>query len=396
MARGIARNGIDATQVTELLLKMLRIPGVSTREGKIIDFIRGQLRRAGAPAAALCTDTAHKLSPLGGESGNLIMKLPGTVPGPRRMLMAHTDTVPLCEGSRPVQRNGFLRSADPERGIGADNRSGCAAILVAALEILRRRLPHPPLTFVWTIQEEVGLYGARYLDKALLGNPKLCFNWDGGPPALMRMGATGAYRLHIDVTGLASHAGSAPEAGISATAIAGLAIASLQKDGWHGLVLKNGKRGTSNIGVLRGGSATNVVTASLHMDAEVRSHERQFRDRIVAAFRQAFERAARQVRNAAGKRGRVRIRCEPKYEAFRLRESEPAAVEARRCIAALGLTPTQHISNGGLDANWLYARGLPTVTLGAGQRNPHTVKECLHLQSFVEGCAVALALACGK
>ena len=51
---------------------------------------------------------------------------------------------------------------------------------------------------------------------------------------------------------------------------------------------------------------------------------------------------------------------------------------------------------GGLDANWLYARGLPTVTLGAGQRNAHTVKERLHIQSFVEGCAVALALACGK
>ena len=41
--------------------------------------------------------------------------------------------------------------------------------------ILAQGLPHPPLTFLWTVQEEVGLHGARYLRAGLLGKPRLAF-----------------------------------------------------------------------------------------------------------------------------------------------------------------------------------------------------------------------------
>ena len=51
----------------------------------------------------------------------------------------------------------------------------------------------------------------------------------------------------IHVTGVASHAGSAPEDGASAIAIASLAIAQLHRDGWHGRIEKNGRCGTSNV-----------------------------------------------------------------------------------------------------------------------------------------------------
>jgi tripeptide aminopeptidase len=51
------------------------------------------------------------------------------------------------------------------------------------------------------------------------------------------------------------------------------------------------------------------------------------------------------------------------------------------------------ISNGGLDANWLTARGLPTVTLGCGQRNIHMLTEQLDLNDFEDACRMALRLA---
>ena len=66
--------------------------------------------------------------------------------------------------------------------------------------------------------------------------------------------------MTIVVEGLASHAGVHPEQGVSAIAIASLAIADLVNNGWHGLVQKNGKQGASNVGVIHGGQATNVVT----------------------------------------------------------------------------------------------------------------------------------------
>ena len=123
------------------------------------------------------------------------------------MLLAHMDTVPLCLGSKPVVKGQFVHSVARGSGLGADDRAGCAVVLTAALEILRQRLPHPPLVFFWPVQEEVGLYGARHANLALMARPKLAFNWDGGPAEKLTIGATGAYRMQITIRGLASHAG---------------------------------------------------------------------------------------------------------------------------------------------------------------------------------------------
>ena len=53
------------------------------------------------------------------------------------------------------------------------------------------------------------------------------------------------------------------------------------------------------------------------------------------------------------------------------------------------------IANGGLDANWLSARGIPTVSLGCGQKNQHTVAEWLDVSEFRIACDIALRLARG-
>jgi len=384
---------IDERRALKLILELLQFPGLPGHETKILKHIEKRLRAAGAPAGSIAYDNANKKSPAGGEIGNLIFKLPGTIDAPRRLFMGHVDTVPLCFGAKPVKRGEYIVSADPKTGLGGDNRSGAGAILYTALEILEKKLPHPPLTFLWPIEEEIGLYGARFVDVKKLGNPKLCFNWDGGAPNKVIIGATGAYRMQIEVKGLASHAGVAPEKGVSAIAIAGLAIADLAKNGWHGLVQRNGTRGTSNIGVLKGGDATNVVTDRVTLRAEARSHDSKFRKTLMEQFRKSFLNAAQAIKNAEGKRGSVDFHAELHYESFKLPENSPPVVEARRVVSKLGMTPEISIANGGLDANWMSAHGLPTVTLGAGQQEVHTVKERLHLDSFYKGCAVALSLA---
>ncbi len=76
--------------------------------------------------------------------------------------MAHVDTVPICRGARPVKKGKYIVPADKHTALGADDRTGTAAILAAALYVLAEKPEHGPLTFLWTVQEEVGLYGARY------------------------------------------------------------------------------------------------------------------------------------------------------------------------------------------------------------------------------------------
>jgi tripeptide aminopeptidase len=144
------------------------------------DYIRRKLIESGIPQSALSFDDANRRTPLGGQIGNMVLKLPGTIRGPRRMLSAHVDTVPICIGSRPVRKGKYVVSANKETGLGADDRSGAAILLTTVLAINKSKLPHPPLTFLWAVQEEVGLFGARYVRLSKLGKPGLAFNFDGG------------------------------------------------------------------------------------------------------------------------------------------------------------------------------------------------------------------------
>lgn len=384
---------IDSAAAICTVIEMMAIPGKSGHEGAVARYIIERLHQAGVPESAIRTDTAHKLSPHGGEQGNLIVKLPGTVKGPRRLLMGHIDTVPLCVGCDPARKGEFIVSKNKATALGGDNRAGAAVVLITGLTILEHDLPHPPLTLFWPVQEEVGLVGARHVAITKLGKPALCFNWDGGAPNVAVIGATGAEHLDIEIEGLASHAGAYPELGISAAVIAAKAIASLHADGWHGLVQKGKHAGTSNIGAVQGGEATNVVLDRLSLKAECRSHDPKFRAKIVTAFVKAFETAARDTQNDAGRRGQATIRVHHKYESFRLNEREPVVQAAMRAVEDSGMTPETRIVNGGLDANWMTRHGLPTVTLGCGQAGIHTVEETLHIDSFLAACRVGLQLA---
>jgi tripeptide aminopeptidase len=307
--------------------------------------------------------------------------------------MAHMDTVPVCEGTRPVVKGNIVKSGNPVTGLGADDRSGCGVVLTTALEILRQKIDYPPITFFFAIQEEVGLWGARTVKAADLGKPKLAFNFDGGDVDKLTIGATCGERLDIKIDGIPSHAGVAPEQGVSAIAIASLAIASLHQDGWHGLVKKGSKRGTSNIGVINSGAATNVVAERATIRAEARGHDPAFRNKIVRAIEKAFAKAAQSVRSSSGRKGTVSITKQLDYEAFRIPQSDLSVVTAHKALESIGYEPYYDVSNGGLDANWMAANGIPTVTLGCGQHDIHTTNEWLDLTAYKAACRVALMLA---
>ena len=50
-------------------------------------------------------------------------------------------------------------------------------------------------------------------------------------------------------------------------------------------------------------------------------------------------------------------------------------------------------AEGGLDANHLNQKGIPTVTMGAGQHGPHTVDEYVDVREYLNGCRLALCVA---
>jgi tripeptide aminopeptidase len=215
----------------------------------------------------------------------------------------------------------------------------------------------------------------------------------------MTVGAVGAERWVVEITGKAAHAGVHPEKGISAAMVASLALTDVFKGGWFGKVRKGSKEGTSNIGPIAGrdggaaGTATNVVTDYVHVDGESRSHNVRFGKTITAAYRDAFRAAACQLLDDRGKKASVRFQARRDYYPFRLSETAPVVRHAVAGAERAGLRPTLRVSNGGLDANWMVRHGIPTVSFGAGQNNIHTKEEYVNLPDFLDACRLALALA---
>src|SRR5262249_4950323 len=141
------------------------------------------------------------------------------------------------------------------------------------------------------------------------------------------------------------------------------------------------------------GDATNVVTDYVLAQGESRSHDAKFVREITAAYKAAFTQAAADVKNSAGKAGRVKFKSRTDYYPFRMKETELVVRRAAAAVAAQGRAPNVRVANGGLDANWLVRHGIPTVTFGAGQNEVHTVDEWIDLAEFEAGCRLAYELA---
>ncbi|CAN5356838.1 M20/M25/M40 family metallo-hydrolase [soil metagenome] len=388
----------SAEKAIARLLAFLAVPGITGEEALIAGAVRSALIDAGVPPKAIRHDQANILIPLPTQTGNLIVTLPGTVPGPRLLFMTHLDTVPLCAGAKPVRKGERIVPAGAT-ALGGDNRTGVAALVTMVATLLTKKLPHPPLTILFTVREESGLWGARFLKLEDLGKPSMGFNIDGGKPAEITIGAVGAERWEVAVTGKASHAGAHPERGISATMAMSLALADIYENGWFGKIKKKAGEGTSNIGSVgdahngSAGQATNVVTDFVLVRGEARSHDPRFVRAITKAYKDAFKRAAGKVSNEKGKVAKVKFQSRLDYHPFRLKPDVPVVKLAALATETAGLTPTLRITNGGLDANWMVRHGVPTITFGAGQRNVHTIEEYVDIPDYIDGCRLALALA---
>jgi tripeptide aminopeptidase len=388
----------DEHAAIERLLRFLAVEGVTGQEQAIAHNVTEELESVGVPDCAIRHDNANELIPLPTQTGNLLVDLPGTQPGPRLLFAAHLDTVPLCAGVVPERVRDRILSCG-NTALGGDNRTGVACLVTMAATLLQKRLPHPPLTLLFTVREESGLFGARHVDPSDLGGPVMGFNVDGRSPAELTVGAVGAERWEVEILGCAAHAGVHPEQGISATMVAALALAETHQGGWFGKVYQKDGDGTSNVGRFAGrdgksaGDATNVVTDYVHIHGESRSHNARFAKAITRAYRSAFANAANQVQNDKGKKAKVKFRARLDYHPFRLKEDAAVVRHAQAASVRAGLQPTLRVSNGGLDANWLVRHGIPTVTFGAGQSNIHTIEEYVDLPTFLTGCRMALALA---
>src|SRR5262249_42923573 len=193
-----------------------------------------------------------------------------------------------------------------------------------------------PVALLFAVREESGIQGCRYLDPADLNGAVMGFNVDSKLASELITGAVGQEYWDVDIKGKAAHAGLAPEKGISSILVAAVALTEARRAGWFGKVARPEGKGTSNAGIFGGkngkaaGDATNVVTDYVHIKGEARSPDLAFAHAIAEGFREAFEKARAEIKDADGVAAEVTFEASHAYPPFKLADDAPVVRHAIR------------------------------------------------------------------
>ncbi len=331
---------------------LCRIPSPTGEERGVADWVTREL-----VALGIAVDEDDAGAAVGSNAGNLLARIDGRS-GPVLMFCAHMDTVPLTAAVEPVRRDGGWENANA--GIlGADNKAAVAAMLeLARLLVQQETPPQTGVELLFTVAEETGLNGARNFDVRRLGS-RFGYVFDHASPVGEIITASPTQmRIDAEIRGRAAHAGLQPERGVNAIVAAARAIANMPQG-------RLDAETTANIGIVAGGTATNVVPDRCTVSAEVRAVEQDQVDRYVTQAIDALQDAA----DTAGCDLDVNLRQQ--FSGYRLSPREASVALAARALRGLGYEPSYRSSGGGSDANALRVNGFVCTNIANGTERAH-------------------------
>jgi tripeptide aminopeptidase len=358
----------------ETFTRLCEIPSETGDEREVADWIAARLRDLGLEIEE--DDSADRAD---AGSGNLICRIPGRSDA-WVSFFAHMDTVPHSEPIEVVLSDGVFRSAG-ETILGADNKAAVAVLMELAARGASQS-PAAGLELVFTVAEEEGLRGAREIDVSQLRAP-FGYVFDHATPIGEIITAAPTYnRVIADFEGMEAHSGIRPEDGRSAIEAAAAAVGRMDLG-------RLDQETTSNVGVIQGGTASNVVAGHCRLVCEARSLDEDKVARTTSAIVDACTWAATE--------GECDVDIDI-VELFRRYRIEPAAQSlkiAREALEACGHEPRELATGGGSDANALLLQGYEALLLANGTEANHTHSESVAAARLVENVALCDALAAG-
>jgi tripeptide aminopeptidase len=351
--------------VVEEFMVLASLNSPSRREAPVATYLVGRLRELGIEPVV---DDSAPLT--GSDTGNIVVRVPGNTAGPAILLGAHMDTVGPTEGMTPVLRDGVIYS-NGETVLGADDKAGIAIILAVLAELQTGNVPHSDIEIVFSVQEEVGLFGVKHLIADLHAAYGYILDSSEDVGSIINQ-APSKVDLDFVLGGKAAHAGVCPEKGINAIVAAASAVARLRSG-------RIDSQTTLNVGVISGGKARNIVPDRAEVAIEVRSTDKEKLEREVQAVLTAFDEAA------AASGARLTVLRNAPFETFIIPETHPAIANAFRAARSIGIEPHLKTSGGGMDANIFNSRGLPCVGLGLGVADPHSPHEHIPVDQLEAG-----------
>lgn len=285
------------------------------------------------------------------------------------LLLCHMDTVfPLGT----IQKIPYREEGDRIFGPGALDMKAGIVITLAAIESARRSGSNRPVALLCTSDEEIGSHTSRAHIELLAKESALVLVLEGGLlDGSLKTWRKGVGGFTVKVKGRAAHAGGEHQMGRNAIEEMAHQVIAIQK------LTDYSKQTTVNVGVIQGGTVTNVVPEECTIKVDVRIQQPDEWDRIESEIRKL-----KPVLDGTSIEVTGRLNRPP----MPFNETMKATFEKAKSIAAqAGIELKTGGSGGGSDANFVAAFGVPVLDgLGAIGEGYHSEREYI-LADSLEG-----------
>lgn len=364
---------VNEQRLVDLFMDLVKIDSETRKERLMANRLKVELEKLG-----LEVHEDNSGEKIGGTAGNLIGILKGNTDAPTLMLSAHMDRVSPGEGIEPVLENGII-SSKGETILAADDLAGVAAIIEAIQILQEDNIEHGDVKILFTVAEEGGLNGSKNVNPdEIQADFGVCYDSAGDVGTIVTQGPA-QYRFEAVVHGKAAHAGVDPSAGINAIKVTSLAISEMKLG-------QIDEETTANIGVIKGGKATNIVPDRVELLGEARSRNQDKLEAQIEHMRDIMQRCAEKYG------AKVDIKSELMYPAYSFGPNDEIVKIAEEAAQLIGVQTELVPSGGGSDANIINGYGLPTINLGIGMENVHSIEEKISVANLVNAAKYTVAM----
>ncbi|ADL13221.1 M20/M25/M40 family metallo-hydrolase [Acetohalobium arabaticum] len=365
---------LDRTEIIDKFMELVQIDSESRFERQMANRMKSELSDLGLEVWE--DDTGARI---GSYTGNIIGKLEGTNPElPTICLIAHLDTVVPGQNIKPIIKNGVIFSQG-QTILGADDKAGITIILATLEQLIENDYEYGDIEVVFTVCEEAGLLGAKNLDfNRLEADMGIVYDSDGEIGTIITEGPA-QEKIRVVVRGRSAHAGKNPQKGINAIKVASIALSNMKLG-------EIDEETTANIGVIKGGKATNIVPDRVELKGEARSRDEEKLDIQMEHMINIFKRSAEKVG------AEVNIENNRLFSAFYLNSNLPVVQAAVSGAKRLGIEPKLVATGGGSDTNIFNNRGIPAINMGIGVKDNHTPKENIRADDLIQTVEYNLAI----
>lgn len=341
---------------------------------------RAALERCASVLAARLLDAGASIEHIDGglTAAHILAQWRGG--GPRVLLVGHFDTVwPVGQLARmPLEeKDGKLF------GPGVLDMKAGLAIGITAARLVAAELPEssrPHVRLLATTDEEVGSATSRVAIETLARNSDAVLVLEPAlPGGAVKTARKGVGEFELLAEGISSHAGVDPGAGASAVHELAKQIITIAEmtDGGRGL--------TVNVGVIDGGTRSNVVAERARAFIDVRIARLEDAAAIEHAFAELRSVDPRVKLTVTGRINR------PPME----RTSGVARLYAlaQEVAGSMGRALAEGATGGASDGNFTAALGIPTLDgLGAIGDGPHALHEHVVIKELAPRAALVAGL----